>query len=177
MKKAWLLVLLVSVGLNLGLGVRLMQVPTEQARNPDQNRSQRHAPRWERPAPGDTTAWHRFMGRRLSHLAERLNLRPDQVEHFQQAEQARYSQLGEFRRRLLVARTQLRDLLAAPEIDRAAVRVAIAELGRAQAAMDSLATETVLGELEVLDPEQRVLYLDFLPDGGGRRGGRGRMGH
>ncbi len=175
MKKGWLLLLLISLGLNLGLGMRLVRSgpgnppPIGNARwgGPDGK------PRWERPAPGDSTAWRRVMGRRMDHLARQLDLSPEQLDHFREAQGVTFRRLQAPRRALLRARTQLRDLMAAEKVDRVAVRRAMAELGRRQAVVDSLVAETVVGELQVLDPDQRLRYLDFLPIAAGHGPGRG----
>jgi len=177
-KKIWILLLLLSLGLNLGLGLRLLRVAgsVEQSGEYDRRWSGRDHSRWERPAPGDSTAWRQFMGRRLEHLAQRLDLRPEQIEPFREAQQASFHLMRDRRRSLVRIRSHLRDLMAAAEIDRPAVRQAMAELGRRQVEVDSLAAETVLAELAVLDPRQRVRYLEFLPDRAGHRPGRGRFG-
>ena len=178
MKKVWVLMLLVSLGLNVGLGVRLLRrgdLPGSIDRQ-DGRREGRSWSRGERPAPGDSTAWRRVMGRRMDHLTGQLALRPEQIAGFRAAQQASFQIMRTQRQLVVQARSHLRELMTAAEIDQPAVRLAMAELGRRQAAMDSLAAETVLGELEVLDPSQRVRYLDFLPDSGGRRAGRGRLG-
>ncbi len=179
MKKGWMFLLLISIGLNLGLGLRLVRLG-HPAALPGPGEAEwrgRGGSRWERPAPNDTTAWRQFMGRRLEHLADRLDLRPEQVESLQSAQTTTRRQMRQKRRELFQVRTRLGKLMAAETIDRQAVRRAMVEMGRHQVEMDSLAAETMLGELELLDPAQRVRYLDFLPDRTGRgpgRGGRGR---
>jgi len=180
-KKGWVLLLLISLGLNFGLGLRLTRlgdpVAPLPAGGPDGPGWQEHAAgRWQRPAPTDTTAWRQFMGRRIDHLAARLDLRPEQIARFQATQKSTGRLMRGKRHELWQIRIRLRELMTAENIDGAAVRQAMAEMGRRQAEMDSLAAETVLGELEILDPDQRSNYLDFLPDGAGRHAGRGRRG-
>lgn len=170
-----MILLLISLGLNLGLVSRLVRPGQEQAL-PGAGGRHQESRRWERPAPGDTAAWHKFMGRRIDHLTERLDLSPEQVEYFQGAHSRKNHAVREKRHELVRLRTHLGELMAAELIDRAAVRLAMAEMGRRQAEMDSLAAETVMGELEILNPDQRVRYLDFLPKGSSHHGGRGRRG-
>lgn len=175
MKKGWMFLLLISLGLNLGLASRLVR-PGQEAALPGPGGGAGGGPRWERPAPGDTTAWRQFMGRRVDHLAERLELSPEQVVHFRETHRATGQAMRLKRREVSQARKMLGELMAAETIDRPAVRRAMAEMGRRQVAMDSLAAETLLGELDILDPDQRVRYLDFLPEGPSRHSGRGRRG-
>ena len=170
-----MILLLISLGLNLGLASRLVR-PGQQVALPGSGGGPQGGPRWERPAPGDTTAWRSFMGRRVDQLTRRLDLSPEQVERFKAAQSQIGSPMRHKRRELFQTRAHLGELMAAEIVDRAAVRQAMAEMGRRQAEMDSLAAETVLGELEILDPDQRVRYLDFMPDGSSRQGGRGRRG-
>jgi len=176
MKKGWMILLLVSLGLNLGLGMRLVRLGHPLALPEVTDGGGPGGPRWERPAPGDSTGWRQFMGRRLEHLAARLDLRPDQIVTFQAAQRTTGRDMRQKRHELFEIRARLRNLTSAEAIDRQAVRTAMAEMARRQAEMDSLAAETLLDELEVLDPEQRDRYLDFLPEAGGRRGGRGQSG-
>ncbi len=179
MKKGWMFLLLISLGLNLGLGLRLVRLdqPATEFGPGSPGWSGRGGLHGQRPAPGDTTAWRRFMGRRLDHLADQLDLRPDQMANFREAQGSPGRPLRQKRRELGQARLRLRELMTEEVIDRAAVRRAMKAMGRQQAEMDSLVAETVLGELEFLDPDQRLRYLDFLPDRAGRgsgHGGRGR---
>ena len=176
MRKGWMILLLVSLGLNLGLGLRLVRLPHPLALPEVTAGGSRSGQRWERPAPGDSMGWRQFMGRRLEHLATRLDLRPDQIATFESAQKTTGRNLRQKRHQLAEIRGRLRDLTAAEAIDRQAVRAAMAEMARRQAEMDSLAAETLLDELEVLDPEQRDRYLDFLPEAGGQRGGRSHSG-
>lgn len=176
MKKGWLILLVMSLGLNLGFGLRLVRIPHPSAPPAVAERSGSGGPRWQRAAPGDSTGWRRFMGRRLEHLSMQLGLRPDQIATFQAAQKVNGEIMRQKRRDFLAMRARLRELTTAENIDRQAVRAAMAEMARRQAEMDSLAAETLLNELAVLDPDQRDRYLDFLPAGGARRAGRGHGG-
>jgi Spy/CpxP family protein refolding chaperone len=179
MKTGWWILLLISLGLNLGLGLRLVR-PGPPAAVPDDATALPtvwQGPRGSRPAPGDSTAWRKLMGRRLEHLTTRLELRPEQARIFQAAQATTERLRRQKRREVSAARARLRDLTTTAVIDRGAVRRAMAEMARREAEMDSLVAETLLDELEVLDPAQRARYLDFLPDGAGRHQGRGRRGH
>jgi len=116
------------------------------------------------------------MGRRIDHLTERLALSPEQVEIFQAAQATTGRVMRQKRREMAEARIQVRELVSVPTIDRESVRRAMVKMGRQQAEMDSLVAETLLNELEILEPDQRTRYLEFLPAGEGQRPGRGRRG-
>lgn len=178
MKKGWVFVLLISVGLNVGLGARMVRQGQSGALpgRAGTGRAEQAGRRWERPAPGDTLAWRQFMGRRIDQLTQRLNLRPEQVAVFEATQQTTGRAMRLKRRDLYQARARLQELMAAEQVDRSVVRQMMAEMAVKQAQMDSLAAETLLGELEILDSDQRSLYLDFMPDGAGRRPGHGRRG-
>lgn len=176
MKKRWMLVLMISVGLNIGLSLRLARPGHPFAVPGPEAAGGGRSSRWDRAAEGDSTVWEGFMGRRIERLADSLNLTPVQVEAFWAAQRSNGRQLHQKRRELFQARRQLRMNIVAGEIDLQAVRLAMAGMGRRQAELDSLAAETLLQELAVLDPAQRAQYLDFLPPEGGHEPGRGRRG-
>jgi Spy/CpxP family protein refolding chaperone len=179
MKRGWTLILLVSLGLNIGLGLRLLRPghPTGVQDPVALTDPAAAPPSWERPAPGDSTAWSHYMGRRMQHLITRLDLRPDQVDGFRSAQAATGHLLREKRREVFQGRLQLRRMMAEDNADRQVLRQAMVALGRLQAEMDSLAADTLLREMEVLDPAQRAAYLDLLPTDGRRHDGRGGPGH
>ena len=177
MKKGWVLVLLISLGLNLGLGLRLLgdrggtDGPPVYGRDGKIRRAQG---RW---AVQDTTARRKMFTRRMERITHMLDLSPEQREMFQQV----HTETGRILMQTRVLITEKRDLLhslvTSDEVDQERIRRAIAELGQEQAVLDSLVAETVLQEMAVLDPAQRARYLEMLSfdrDGrGGRRGGPG----
>ena len=63
------------------------------------------------------------------------------------------------------ARRNLHHLTLAADVPADSLRLAIRLVGRRQAVMDSLVTETLLAELQVLDPEQRRIYMKLMPLG------------
>ena len=177
MKKGWVLVLLISLGLNLGLGLRLLGGRGEPDGAPLLGRDgevRRAQGRW---ADQDTTARRKMFTRRMERIAHMLDLSPGQREIFQQV----HTETGRILMQKRVLITEKRDLLhslvTSDEVDQERIRRAIAELGQEQAVLDSLVAETVLQEMAVLDPAQRARYLEMLSfdrDGrGGRRGGPG----
>ena len=181
MKRSWLLILLVSVGLNLGFAWQLWQKEPRESGLHDGHRVHRrlqHEDHW--PAKGDTAAWREMGRRRMDRVATRLGLAPEQAEIFRKFHEETVHHLGDKRALVTQSRDELRTLLAAAVVDSAAVRRTLHELGRRQAVLDSLVTESFMKEMSVLDPEQREHYLRMMPFGGdpgpeGRpRRGRGR---
>lgn len=179
MKKGWLLVLLISLGLNLGLGFRLLgdrggPGGRDGFRRTKEIRGERG--RW---AAHDSVARKKMFTRRLDHMADDLGLGPEQREAFGKVHLGTGRLL--MRKRVLIGEKWdlLHSLVTEERIDKESIRAAIADLGQEQAVLDSLVAETMLQEMEVLEPDQRARYLELLSfqkggDGRGRgRGGRG----
>ncbi|MEN8006182.1 MAG: periplasmic heavy metal sensor [Candidatus Krumholzibacteriota bacterium] len=178
MKKGWVLVLLISLGLNLGLGVRLLGDRGGADRCPDSRLvGEIRGPRG-RWAKQDSVARKKMFTRRLERIADALGLDPEQREVFREVHMKTGRML--MQKRVLIAekRGLLHTLVTSERIDQDGIREAIAELGRQQAVLDSLVAETVLQEMEILEPGQRARYLELLPfdkgGGGPRRGPGGR---
>lgn len=189
MKRAGWLILLISLGLNLGLGYRLLQgdrgpgLPPPEQFEPDREMGPGPGPdrpgRLGRGGEPDSTRWQRMMEGRLNRIAERLQLTPDQVEDFRATQERSTAGMAAQRRQVAAARLHLHQVIARGDAPADEVRQAIREVGRQQAAMDSLITETILLEMESLDPDQRALYLETLPGLPGASSGlrSGRGGH
>lgn len=180
MKKGWLLILLVSLGLNLGLGLRQWQIRQEvSVRSGEQRHDRMEHP--DRPAHAlpDSGRWGDFARQRLQRMAERLDLSPGQVALLADAQETRGRLLHENRRQVESLRSSLHALMQVEPVDEDRVRSAIADLSRRQASLDSLAAEALLQEMQILEPDQRIRYLRMLPlqgrplGPGGRRGGPG----
>ena len=177
MKKIWVLVLLVSLGLNVGLGLRLLR---GRDYPPDQRPlvSSREGRGSRRPwADQDSLAREKMFSRRLEHIADRLDLRPGQREVFLEVHRNSGRLLMEQKVLIDAERDQLFALVGAADADPERITRGIHELARQQSVRDSLVAETMLQEMEVLDPDQRAKYLLMMSREGGRPGGRrGRGG-
>ncbi|MGD9548771.1 MAG: Spy/CpxP family protein refolding chaperone [Candidatus Krumholzibacteriia bacterium] len=169
MNKGWLLVLLVSLGLNLGLGYRIWNAESPGGSpggpGPREAGEGRFTPR-------SPDRWREMAGRRLQHLTRRLNLDPVQQDALRAIQEEHGRRIQESLAALEEFRVELRGRMLAEEADPAEVRRAIHAMGRRQAVLDSLVTETVLQELDVLRPDQRLEYLEMMPfeRGPGRSG-------
>jgi Spy/CpxP family protein refolding chaperone len=170
-----MLILLVSVGLNLGLAWRIYRGEDAAPRLEDRG-GFRHGR--AHMAHDDSAGWHRMHEQRIGRIARRLDLSAAQVEGFEAAQRETGRLLRE--KSLLVkgTRTRLLELATEDSLDETAVRETMAILSRQQANLDSLVVETMLEEMRNLDPDQRILYLKMLPLEPGpamdRRPGRGR---
>ena len=164
MKRGWLLVLLISLGLNVGLGYRLWQLRCEcppGAPAGHEGRGGQHGRRGF--APGDSLRWRDMAEQRVRVLAERLSLAPEQVNALQEVQLRQGRLIHQNRQAVEGFRRDLHAMMAEQALDRPAVRAAMHELGRRQALLDSLVTETVLLEMEILDPDQRAQYRQMMP--------------
>lgn len=153
------LVLLVSLGLNVGLGWSVVRALREEPR-----RSPAAARVWRnRPATDDSVAWRRMMRRRVDRLASVLDLEPAQAARLEQLQAANAPTVRLHRDRIETARRALREHSEAATFDPAAIRAALAGVRHAQADLDSLAQEFLLQEFDVLTPAQRARYVELLP--------------
>lgn len=163
MKKLWVLILLVSLGLNLGLGLRFLQNKEYCPQVPEvMSRGKGSGKGWE-PSHSDTTAWRKLAGRRLNRLASHLNLTPEQKEIFAKSRADVGKRMMIRRSEMQIARTELLGLVADESTPQETLRRSFRDLAARQGEIDSVITEVLLLELEVLDQDQRIKYLDMLP--------------
>lgn len=160
MKKALVLLLLISLGLNLGLGLTLWKGDRSSA-PPVGPMEPREGP----PAGGGPGRGGRFAGdfleKKLNFLGENLGLDADQVEAFRRVHENSLPEFMAQAERVRAARMELRDAAGSPRaVD---FRALIAAVGRQQARLDSLVTEVMFQELEILDDTQRGKYLGLMP--------------
>lgn len=154
MKRLLVLALLVSLGLNIALAVRLWQpsaVGQEEA--------------WEgrghgwRSAPGDTQAWRERLDRRFERMARMLDLDPAQREAFRRHRAGVAGEVTARTAALAARRAELRMEAERRPTDPAGVAAALAAVGRAEAALDSLVAANLRHELELLRPDQQARFL------------------
>jgi Spy/CpxP family protein refolding chaperone len=169
------LILLISLGLNLGLGWNLLRAQrAEGPRPPVVGRGWR-----DHPAPEDSASWHRLMQKRVDRLASLLALEPEQTAQLEQLQKSNAPLVRAQRECVEVARLRVREVAAADFGDDAVIRSALAGLRRAQAGLDSLTQEFLMQEFAVMTAPQRARYLELLPLDpwrSGRSGGHGGPG-
>ncbi len=166
MKKLLVLVILVSLGVNISLGIRLWQ---DNHRFSPRDRSWGPA---DRPGPGGPAGadggesgvfWSGVMERRLNHVVHRLGLDQDQENAFRNTHQKAAERFLRQRNMVQEARRRLMVEASGEDFSGKRLRPLIAEVGRQQVKLDSMVTETMLQEMDILDPEQRLKYLRILP--------------
>src|SRR5262245_47591225 len=159
------LLLLFSVALNVAfVSVAAVNIGRERAEPP-----RRDVVEWRRGAVRGLPPMGRHDWRR-ARLARELALDPPQQRAWE-AQFARVApELHEARARVAAARATYRRALVRGDLD--AARGATREVSQAQAVVDSLCAEAMLGEAAVLRPEQRDRYVQWtlrFPEARGRR--------
>ncbi len=157
MKRSLMLLLVISLGLNLGLASAVF------LRTDGDERRPRRDGRPGGLSPDDSVGWQGQMERRWQDIDRRLDLEPEQRQRFRRL---RLDALPLVRERMLDvrrARARLHDACRAEDLRPDSLRHLVAGMTGAQGRLDSLITETLLGELELLDPEQRRHYLRMMP--------------
>jgi len=184
MKKILVLVLLISLGVNIGLGVRFWK-RTCGVDHAGQELRHSHGTGFPgRSGPGgrgtprgghDDAFWQEVMERRLAHVTERLGLDNEQSEAFKKTHREASAGFLAQRVKVQAARHRLMDAASAADFGVDTLRHLIADVGRQQAKLDSMVTETMLQEMEILNGEQRRQYMRILPVNrfGGGSGGSG----
>jgi Spy/CpxP family protein refolding chaperone len=161
MKRILLIVLLVSVGLNIGLAVSLHRSRGDaRPLDPWQGRGAGpglHDPGETRPGPEGRPG--RPSLERLHGMRERI--RPELREHRQSVHAARES---------------LRAALSREDVDEAEIMELVGAMVAAQGRIDSLVAVNMVQTLRELTPEERREVLDHMPWRRYGRGGRGRGG-
>ncbi len=163
MKRTWLLLLLLSFGLNIGLGYAVLSrrgtdtdplSPTLPSYGSGRGVALRDS------VQGST---EEFWNRRLNRICRRLQLDPDQEKAFRQVRLETLSEIDTRRQEVRQTRRALHLSCLDPETPPDHVRQLVHTLAVAQGRLDSLVTETLLRELALLTPEQRQRYLATMP--------------
>ena len=166
MKRAWFLLLALSLGLNVGL----LYVTLSPRSLAGPAGDEIAAPALQVPAapppgeghlcsPADPLSCDKLLRRRLHRMAGMLHLEAGQRDEM-------HGILGEMLPRIMAERERVQRMRARiheeymkPAIDPGLVRTFVADLNAAQARLDSLTAETILRESEVLSVEQRSGYF------------------
>ncbi|HOX26040.1 MAG TPA: periplasmic heavy metal sensor [Candidatus Krumholzibacteria bacterium] len=167
MKRGWLIVLLLSLGLNVGLGVNLLRRDAGAPPLPDAPEAD------DAGAQPDRVRVEGFLRRRLDHLSGELGLSAEQQEALWAVHAEAGERVFERRRAMRAARAELHRIFASTEPAPAQFHAAQRRISALQAELDSMVVEIMVKEREILTPEQRQLYRGLFPEGPDR----GRRGH
>ncbi len=173
MKRGWLIILLLSLGLNVGLGLSFLRRPALAPSLPSHG-----DPHLDRDFPGREQA-QAFMRHRLERLTRELDLTQDQQERFWALHLESGDQVMERRTAMFAARRHLHEAYAGPDPDIHQIHRIQREMSAMQAELDSSIVDIMFKERAILTPEQRGKYRVMFPGGReapgkGRRDGRGR---
>jgi Spy/CpxP family protein refolding chaperone len=169
MKRGWLIVLLLSLGLNLGLGLNALREPSPES-----------APQFREPqeagpeAPIDHGQVEHHLKRRIDRMSARLDLSDDQRDSLWRLHLSDGQEIIMRRRELQQARTDLHQLFTLAQPNLADIQAAQHRISSLQASLDSLVVRVMFHERALLTPEQRQAYRGFFPKG--QEGTRGRHG-
>lgn len=172
MKRGWLIVLLLSLGMNLGLGLNaLIGTLPDQGADPAEQQDR------VLDIPVDRAGTERFLGRRLERMAARLGLSPEQKEALWEIHLADGRTIVARRRELQQARMALQQLLSESDPGLEEIQAAQHEISVLQASIDSVVVRVMFQERAVLTPEQLPAYRGLFPmTPHGHAGPRGKHG-
>ena len=151
MKRTWFLVLAVSLGLNAGLVYMTLA-----KRSPGPHRP---------PPPGH---FGTLLDDHLNKMTESLGLDEEQRSGIEAIHRELLPKISEQHRAMEDLRRAIADHYAGPEFDAANFKKLALGLSEAQAGLDALVSEAMLGEANLLTAEQRRKYAGEMP--WGRRG-------
>jgi Spy/CpxP family protein refolding chaperone len=160
MKRLWYLVLALSLGLNAGLLWVHFHHRSEHERHGPRRAQGEHGRRSDSRDPEVGKA---MVDRHLARLEKELDLTPEQRTAIAAIWEQNLPAIRTTRERLRGLRSEMRDGLAAAEIDSVALRVLARQAAAAQVELDSLTAGTMLAEAHHLQPEQRRRYAEIMP--------------
>lgn len=175
MKRVWVILLLLSLGLNIGLGLHVLR-----DRGTVVDRTQR-AGRWSNTAVIDRERVDHQQRRRLERMIRDLNLDETQRAQLTRLHQEASGEVFARRTELASLRERMHTLFTAPSSSWSDLRDVMRQHSDAQAELDSLVVDVMFRERGVLSPAQRQQYPAFAMPFGGRAGpggpGEHRRGH
>lgn len=157
MKRTVLMLLLLSVGLNIGLGFALKRQRDESAASPPVafHEGRKHAD-WEGRGPG------------------RGHIPKERMEHMREMRTRIGPELGVQREAFHVARQALHDALSREDADEAEIMARVGDMIAAQGGIDSLVVSHLAREMRTMSLDDRKEILRMLDHFGGGFRGRGR---
>jgi Spy/CpxP family protein refolding chaperone len=171
MKRLLVILLLISVGLNVGLLLRVTDDDTPWASDRHDRTAGENLdhPGGEGPDDGRPRA-----GRGPGPRYDGLDLTEDQHQRISELRGLGRESTGTRREEMHALFGEMKELLLEETIDPAAVSAVQHRMNQVRAEVDSLVADHLLMELEVMTPEQRETYLNRMPWERFGRGMRGR---
>ena len=173
MRRAWMLVLALSIGLNLGLlwderedrreDAAGWRSPGERATFGERGETGRDHDRRGPRGDGPSRFTPDFLDRRVDRLAGPLGLSDEQSREMKAAARDLFARVSAGRERASRLRDEIRESLIAADVDSIGVRRLMRELRASEAEHDSLVAEIMLREAGILGPSQRARYFERMP--------------
>lgn len=160
MNRIWMIVLLLSLGLNVGLSLNLLRRTTV-APAPHGVHVGPRGPEFS----GSTAQSEQFLRRRLERMDGRLGLTEPQKEVLWTLHREVGAEVFNRRQDLLETRQRLHESYTREEVDLDEIRGLTRQLSTLQAELDSLVVDIMLREREVLTEQQRRQYRSLFPLG------------
>jgi Spy/CpxP family protein refolding chaperone len=177
MKRGWIILLALSLGLNAGMGYVLLSNRADggEGRGQDARLPGRRGVQGPMSHPGGPPE---FINERLRRAGDRLGLTEEQIKAMSDIMEEVMPELVKRREDIRDLRMQMREEYLRPEVDEARIHELRRETEAAQSELDSIMVKTMLREAKLLTPEQREAYFELMPFGGdrGKHGPRMRRG-
>jgi len=173
MKRGWFIILLLSLGLNVGLGLNVFRRPSSPPKPLPKD-----APRSEQGFAGREDA-RAFVRHRLDRLTQELDLTQDQQDQLLAIHLDAGDKIRKGRMAKVEAREKLHEAYTAEEPNICQIHMIQREMSAIQTEMDSTIVDIIFKERDILTAEQRQKYRAMFPGerkapGSGRRDGHGR---
>lgn len=177
MKRGWIVLLALSLGLNAGLAYVQLSSRADDGSG-RYRRSDRPGGREVQGPMSHPGGPPGFIHERVRRAGDRLNLSEEQIQDMSDILEEVMPELVQRREYIRDLRTQMRDEYLRPEVDEARIHELRRQTETAQSELDSIMVETMLREAKILTPEQREAYFELMPFGGdkGMHGPRMRRG-
>ena len=163
MKRTWLLLLLLSFGLNIGLGYAVLSRRGAETDVMSPAPARRGSGRGIALQDSAQASTGENWNRRLNRICRRLQLEPAQEKAFRQVRLEMMPEIDTRRHEVQQARRALHLSCLDPETPPDQVRQRVHTLTVAQGRLDSMVTETLLRELALLTLDQRQRYVATMP--------------
>jgi Spy/CpxP family protein refolding chaperone len=168
MKRGWLILLALSIGLNVGL-IYMALAARANAPEPGPPATfieQQALEEPDEPGPGTPPCCEPMLHQRMERMARRLGLDDGQRDRLNVILSEMLPEILAGRTAVQQARKTLQFEYGRADLDPGQIRALSRELNAAQAHLDSLVVETMLRESAVLSLQQRGRYFESLPWGG-----------